>query len=196
MIKARPKFVLEFVSSGCFILILFVVLALVWIALIVPELGLLFSSVILLPVILVYIFRKALRAHTLQGKIMVDKVAGFKMFLSATERERLKIMHKELPMTLETFERFLPYAIALDIEPAWSEQFKDAIAAAAKQQEGHYVPVWYHTSSFGSGFDSNAFSGSFSGSISSSSQAPGSSSGFGGGGGSGGGGGGGGGGGW
>jgi uncharacterized membrane protein len=105
--------------------------------------------------------------------------------------------------TPQLFERFLPYALALGVEHAWSEQFSQVLARAATAESSGsntgYSPSWYSGSSFTSFSASeftSGFSSSFSSAISSSSTAPGSSSGSGGGGSSGGGGGGGGGGGW
>ena len=126
----------------------------------------------------------------------MDKIEGFKLYLSVAEKERLNILnppHK----TPELFEKYLPYALALDVEHEWSEQFTNVLAAAAS--DGGYRPSWYRGSSWRStdmtGF-ATSLGASLPGAISSSSTAPGSSSGSSGGGSSGGGGGGGGGGGW
>lgn len=82
--------------------------------------------------------------------------------------------------TPELFERFLPYALALDVEQAWAEKFS-AVLARAGEEGRPYQPAWYSGSSWSS-------AGAFASSLSSSSTAPGSSSGGGGGGSSGGGG--------
>jgi hypothetical protein len=147
------------------------------------------------------LFHHLLKAPTLAGRALMDRIEGFKTFLKAVDADRLQTM---IPpnKTPELFERFLPYALALGVEHAWSEQFSQVLARAATAENSggstSYSPSWYS----GSGFTSfsaseftSGFSSSFSSAISSSSTAPGSSSG-GGGGGSSGGGGGGGGGGW
>jgi hypothetical protein len=104
--------------------------------------------------------------------------------------------------TPETFEKFLPYAIALGCEKQWASQFAFALgtAATAGGSTTSYSPAWYSGSNIGSlgavGLASS-LGDSFSGSIAAASTSPGSSSGGGSSGGSsGGGGGGGGGGGW
>ena len=136
-------------------------------------------------------------APTREGRGVLDRIAGFRQYLSITEGQRLDRMTppKETP---ELFERFLPYAIALGVENRWAERFQGVLAeaAAAGQQQqfgwysGHSSP-WSNPGGFagrvGAGLAST---------VSSASTAPGSSSGSGGGGSSGGGGGGGGGGGW
>jgi uncharacterized membrane protein YgcG len=135
-------------------------------------------------------------APTIEGRKVLDHVAGFKQYLSITERERLDRMTppKDTP---ELFEKYLPYAIALGVENHWADRFAPVLAAAAAA--GHQGFAWYAGSSSPwsdtDGFVSSVGS-SLASSVSSASTAPGSSSGSGGGGSSGGGGGGGGGGGW
>ena len=140
-------------------------------------------------------------APTPAGRAVMDRIAGFKQYLSIAEGERLDRMTGATdapPETLQTFERLLPYAIALGVENKWADRFAAQLAAATvAQQAGAFA--WYSGShqpwSDAGGFVDD-IGGSLSSSISSSSTAPGSSSGSGGGGFSGGGGGGGGGGGW
>ncbi len=144
-----------------------------------------------------FLFHYLLKAPTRTGRALLDKIEGFKMFLAATEQDRMNILYPPM-RTPELFEKYLPYALALGVEQQWSEQFSEVLAAAA-QRGTTYSPSWYSGTSWStlgaSGFSSSLGS-SFSGAISSSSHAPGSRSGGGGGGSSGGGGGGGGGGGW
>jgi len=144
------------------------------------------------------IFHHLLKAPTLAGRALMDRVEGFKMFLTAVDADRLQTIARP-DKTPQLFERFLPYAFALGVEHAWAQQFSQVLAQAATAGGASYSPSWYSGAAFASfsasGFTSS-FSSSFSSAISSSSTAPGSSSGSGGGGSSGGGGGGGGGGGW
>ncbi len=144
-----------------------------------------------------YTFYRLLPAPTILGRAVMDKIEGFKMFLEATEKDRLKVLSFQ-KKTPELYERFLPYALALDVEDAWTAQFTDVLRRASAEGE-QYHPAWYS----GNWHDSRGIVGfgsmlgkSFSNSVSAASVAPGSSSGSGGGGSSGGGGGGGGGGGW
>ena len=135
-------------------------------------------------------------APTREGRQVLDRIAGFKQYLSITERERLDRMTAPED-TPEIFERYLPYAIALGVENRWADRFAGVLAAAAAS--GHQGFAWYSGSSNPwdnpTGF-ADTVGSSLSSTISSASTAPGSSSGSGGGGSSGGGGGGGGGGGW
>ncbi len=146
-----------------------------------------------------YLFFHLLKAPTLAGRKMLDEIEGFRRFLAATEQDRLNTLNPA-DRTPQLFEKFLPYALALDVEQQWAEQFSGTIdRASAAGDTAQYHPAWYSGSSWnslGTTAFASSFGESFSHAIASSSTAPGSSSGSGGGGSSGGGGGGGGGGGW
>jgi Predicted membrane protein (DUF2207) len=142
------------------------------------------------------LFYHLMSAPTPQGRKVLDQIEGFRMYMRTAEEERLKILNPP-EKTPELFERYLPYALALDCENEWNEKFAAVLAAAAAA--GATSPAWYSGSSWSSG-NMGSFTDSLGSSLASSagaaSNAPGSSSGSGGGGSSGGGGGGGGGGGW
>jgi len=143
-----------------------------------------------------FVFYRLLKAPTLLGRRMMDHIEGFKMYLETAEEERLNMMTAP-EKTPELFEKFLPYALALDVENNWAEKFNDVLSKSGQVES--YSPSWYmgrSWSSIGSSGFASSLGSSLSGAISSSATAPGSSSGSGGGGSSGGGGGGGGGGGW
>jgi len=145
------------------------------------------------------VFYHLLKAPTSLGRRMLDQIEGFKMFLAATETDRLQRM-VPAGRTPELYEKFLPYALALGVEQQWTEQFSDLLSRAAQPDgSGGYHPRWYSGSSWDRsrmGSFTGSMGNSLSGAISASSSAPGSRSGGGGGGSSGGGGGGGGGGAW
>ena len=151
--------------------------------------------------ILNILFYNLLSAPTVSGRQVLDQLEGFRMYMKTAEEERLKILNPP-EKTPELFERYLPYALALDCENEWNAKFTAVLAAAALA--GATAPVWYSGSNWNSGNMGDfteSLGSSLATSAASASQAPGSSSssggGFSGGGGSsGGGGGGGGGGGW
>ncbi len=157
-----------------------------WFPLLLPALS--------LPIVISAFFW--ISAPTVEGRKVLDHIAGFKHYLSIAEGERLDRMTppKDTP---EIFEKYLPYAIALGVENRWADRFAPVLAAAAAQGQQGFA--WYSGSSSPwsnpDGFVGSVGS-SLASSVSSASSAPGSSSGSGGGGSSGGGGGGGGGGGW
>jgi uncharacterized membrane protein YgcG len=146
------------------------------------------------------LFLHLMKAPTFAGRRLMDEVEGFKMFLGAVDGDRL---NRAAPpeQTPAVFEKFLPYALALDVEQHWAEKFSGVLATAGtspNHSNGVYTPSFYTGSSWngftGASFASS-FGSSFTSAIASSATAPGSGGG-GGSGGSGGGGGGGGGGGW
>jgi uncharacterized membrane protein YgcG len=143
-------------------------------------------------------FWHLIKQPTVEGQRVRDEIDGFRMYLGTAEKEYLNRMH-EPERTPELFERYLPYALALDVENEWAEKFSDVLAKSSIAETNGYSPAWYHGSNWNPAM-AGAFAGglgsSLGGAISSSATAPGSSSGSGGGGSSGGGGGGGGGGGW
>ena len=157
------------------------------------------ASLAIMPIILAivftnYLFHHLLKAPTPPGRKAMDQIEGFRMYLTAAERERWNTLYPP-DQTPQLYEKYLPYALALGVEQQWSEQFAKVLQDA--QYAGHQL-TWYQSnraSSLNFADFSSSFGSSFSSAISSSATAPGSSSGSSGGS-SGGGGGGGGGGGW
>jgi hypothetical protein len=149
--------------------------------------------------VMAYIFYHLLKAPTLAGAKVLAEIKGLRLYLDTAEKDRLELLNPP-QMTPEVFEKFLPYAIALDCENRWSKTFEAEAEAAGLDPHSstYYSPAWYSGSS--NNFSSAAFASSLGASMAaaaaSASTAPGSSSGSSGGGSSGGGGGGGGGGGW
>ena len=142
------------------------------------------------------LFFYLLRAPTEPGRRLLDQIEGFRLYLSTAEEERLNLLNPP-EKTPELFERYLPYALALDCENQWNAKFAAVLAAAAAA--GATAPLWYSGNNWNAGRTgafTNSLGSSLAASAASAATAPGSSSGSGGGGSSGGGGGGGGGGGW
>ena len=81
-----------------------------------------------------------LEAPSKPGRQIMDQIEGFKLYLGVAEKDRLNFDNppKETP---ELFERFLPYAIALDVQNAWAKRFAGVLAAAAAS--GAAVTPWY-----------------------------------------------------
>jgi len=151
----------------------------------------------ILSVILHPLFLFLMRAPTPAGRLIMDEIEGFKMYLDTAEQDRLDRMQSP-QLTPEVFETFLPYAFALGVENSWCDRFTREFPEDLAERGG-YHPAWYVGNRSGLaalGHIGNDFSSNLSSSISSASSPPGSSSGSSGGGSSGGGGGGGGGGGW
>ena len=140
-----------------------------------------------------YFFYQWLKAPTLAGRRLLDRIEGFKHYLQVAEEDEIS-MQDAPQFTTDIYEAYLPYAIALELENEWTAKLDQAVAAGAVDS-GYTRPRWYHDHHHGRSNFSRSLASSFDSAIASSSVAPGSSSGSSGGS-SGGGGGGGGGGGW
>ncbi|KQT49642.1 hypothetical protein ASG47_04825 [Devosia sp. Leaf420] len=101
-------------------------------------------------VLITAIFAVLMRAPTVQGRKVMDEIEGFKLYLDTAEKERLN-MTAEPPMTVERFEKILPYAIALGVEKPWSEHFESELArnAVSDVSSTGYNPYWYSGGSRG-----------------------------------------------
>ena len=154
--------------------------------------------VVILAMIIVFaVFSALMRRPTVMGRKVLDQVLGFRDYLDIAEKDELNLRNPP-EKTPQLFERYLPFALAMGVEQAWSERFSGVFARIHGQDQRQYQPSWYNGSwnSMDIGSNTSGLVSGLNGAISSSVTAPGSSSGGGGGGSSGGGGGGGGGGGW
>ena len=155
-----------------------------------------FCAICLLIILITHlVFKNIMSAYTKKGREIVDHLLGFKMYLAQAEQH---IYNQLAPpeKTLDLFEKYLPYAVALNVENEWAAKFDSIIEQA---MASGYNPSYYSFSSHSAAhFNVNDFSHGISSglasTLSSASTPPSSSSS--GGGSSGGGGGGGGGGGW
>ncbi len=144
-------------------------------------------------------FGYLMKAPTPDGRELLDAIEGLRLYLGVAERDELARLAKpggpEAPSPdPERYQALLPYALALDVEEAWTKHFTAAVGAAQAEETARSMG-WYRgsTASMASlGAMSSSLGSALSSQISSSSSPPGSSSGGGGGGSSGGGGGGGG----
>lgn len=129
--------------------------------------------------------------YTDAGKELYAKIAGFKMYLSYTEKDRFNRLNSPT-MTIELFEKYLPYAIALGVDQHWTRAFNSIYIQANGTT---YHPTWWMHHRFNIhslNSELNHFNTSINNAITTPKHAPGTTSGRGGGGFSGGGGGGGG----
>lgn len=149
----------------------------------------------LLMLVTTLVFRKLIKAPTEPGRRLIDEAEGLKRYLSVAERDELKRLEGPgAPPALDAqrYELLLPFAVALDVEQAWTDKFTAAVGAAAAAAVTSGI-TWYRGGGINNlGSLATAVSSGLNSSIASASTPPGSSSGGGGGGSSGGGGGGGG----
>jgi len=124
--------------------------ALVLFAMIVPCVaGLILGSVVLgtifgwqvllvtaLMVGLDLVFLHLMKAPTAEGRRLLDEIDGFRQFLQSVEK--LPMDRLDAPgMAPGIYERYLPYAIALEVEQAWGDRF---LAFADTVQQSEFLP--------------------------------------------------------
>ena len=82
-----------------------------------------------LSILIWWLFARVMTAKTVKGARTRVAVLGFQEFMNRVDGERLKFM----PPT--TFEKFLPYAMALGVEHHWAQAF----AGIVKDPPSWYV---------------------------------------------------------
>jgi hypothetical protein len=159
------------------------------------QIGFLSVILILMIFLLNILFFPLMKAPTIEGRSLMDKIEGFKLYLSVAEGSRIGLMGAP-EKNFGLYEIFLPYAIALDVENEWSQQFSSLIEQASISESlgrKGYSPGWYHGSQSFSTIGTNSLASSlgtaFSSAVSSSSSGSGGGGSSGGGSGGGGGGG-------
>lgn len=206
----KGRHIVNAIAAGVFSMVFAggMVWALVYVVKAAQECGVpylfLFALIVLTSVNVLFYY--LLRVRSREGRRIMDHIEGFRLFIAATEEDRMNLLNPP-EKTPEVFEKYLPYALAMDLEHRWAEQFAAAFSAEALNAPGNdhaerfsFFGNSFRNSSMSLANFTSSLSGSLSAAVSSSSAAPGSSSGSsfgsGSGGSSGGGGGGGGGGGW
>ncbi len=108
-----------------------------------------FSSIVLLIVcglisaVIWWLFAGQMTAKTMQGVRTRVAVLGFQEFMNRVDADRLKRMPPD------TFEKYLPYAMALGVEHQWAQAFAGIVQDP---------PAWYVPSNGGLGFNPIFFS--------------------------------------
>ena len=110
-----------------------------------------FNSVVLLiacgiiSAIIWWLFARQMSAKTLQGARTRIAVLGFQEFMNRVDADRLKRMPPD------TFEKYLPYAMALGVEHHWAQAFSGIV---------QNPPNWYVSPNGMTGFNPIFFSSS------------------------------------
>ena len=89
-------------------------------------------------------FHYRFKAPTSVGRRLLDQIQGFATFLATAEADGKCRLATEL--TPAVYEKFLPYAIALDCAEQWSRQCAAALARPGADGRG-YQPAWCQSDS-------------------------------------------------
>src|SRR6202140_4428448 len=101
----------------------------------------------LLALAIIIIIGKQLTATSLKGARTRVQIQGFQEFMNRVDADRLKRMPPD------TFEKFLPYAMALGVEHRWAKAFEGIIQNPPSWYQGSYgsnFSTFYFVSSLGS----------------------------------------------
>lgn len=144
-----------------------------------------------------FIAFKLIAAPTEKGQRIRTEIEGLRLYLKTAEENVLNSakVGEMPPITVERYERFLPYAIALDVEKPWTKYFEKSMPVEASDYRIHNTHGNFSSGQGVSNMTKAIVAGVAAG-VAAAAPASSSSSGSGGGGSVGGGGGGGGGGGW
>jgi uncharacterized membrane protein len=85
-------------------------------------------------VLIIFLFGRQLTATSLKGARTRVQIQGFQEFMNRVDKDRLKRMPPD------TFEKFLPYAMALGVEHRWARNFEGIV---------QNPPTWYQGASPG-----------------------------------------------
>ncbi|MBI2352995.1 DUF2207 domain-containing protein [Candidatus Dependentiae bacterium] len=145
LLKMHTFWYLHFVLIGMVILSLLFIPS--W------KLLLLFVSLLL---VIVFILKNSYQVYTIQGQKIKNDIAGFKLYLKTAQEQYINMVSTPPTKTPELFEKYLPYAIALQVEKAWTAQFASIFTTLELEKKGHQSG-WYnkrHGHSFSTSFAS------------------------------------------
>ena len=85
-----------------------------------------------------------LEAPSVLGRRLLDGLAGYREYLQLAESEALARASAGPTMSIALYERHLPYALALNVEQAWTARFSEALHSGLIDVAAQrYQPQWY-----------------------------------------------------
>jgi uncharacterized membrane protein YgcG len=93
--------------------------------------------------VILLVFSRLMPARTVQGARSREAAMGFKEFLERVEEDR----YRRMITSPEMFERFLPYAMAFQVEKKWARAFEDMLTDPPRWYSGHGAGR-FHASEF------------------------------------------------
>ena len=125
----------------------FLMLQFLWHKDVFSSIGLLIGAGILSAIIW-WLFARQMTAKTVKGGRTRVAVLGFQEFMNRVDADRLKRMPPD------TFEKFLPYAMALGVEHQWAQAFAGIVTNP---------PSWYVGPGYGANFNAIYFASAMHG---------------------------------
>ncbi len=88
------------------------------------------------------LFIRLMPAPTNKGSKVSAEIEGFKLYLETAEQDRINtggpLSERPPMMSVELYESFLPYAVALGVEKPWSKYFETVMPEAAREYRPSY----------------------------------------------------------
>jgi len=97
-----------------------------------------FARLVIALVVLNYVFRHTLEAPTKAGRRVIGELKNFREFLSRADADRLNRENKP-GQTPEVLEKYSAYAVALDIERGWGEEFTENLLELLQFDQAYTV---------------------------------------------------------
>jgi Predicted membrane protein (DUF2207) C-terminal domain len=89
-----------------------------------------FVTLLLIHVLLIPATHLALRGTTKSGSALMAQIEGFRKFLAEVEADPRERVDKTSPVfNPALFEKYFPFAFALDVQDQWARRFSDIVAA-------------------------------------------------------------------
>ena len=104
--------------------------------------GLWMAGSIALAIVVIFLFSRIMSAKSLKGVRTRVEILGFQEFMNRVDADRLKRMPPD------TFEKYLPYAMALGVEHRWAKAFQGIV---------QNPPTWYEGAGWGPSFNTWMF---------------------------------------
>ena len=89
-----------------------------------------------------YIFHRVLMAPSRASCTLMDQIESFRAFLAPADPQGSE-GRRWLEISPDDADRFLPYAMALNVEKLWGDQFAATLAQSGNAGIMTYSPAWY-----------------------------------------------------
>ena len=87
------------------------------------------------------IFLYLMKAPTKEGRKLLDEIEGFRQFLLSVER--LPLDSPDAPANAHgLYEKYLPYALALEVEQQWCDKFNVFASTEALEFSSHHSNLY------------------------------------------------------
>jgi hypothetical protein len=98
------------------------------------------ATIVIALLFLAEVFRHIFEAPTIAGRQAIEKLKGFREFLARAEADRMNRENRP-GHTPETLEANSGYAVALNVEHAWGQEFTGSLIQFLQMERAYDVPM-------------------------------------------------------